>query len=152
MKLHFKHLTITPSDKTILEQLLALSKAWADEACCPSYICNDSSEYIDQTVYLALDDQTIIGYALGELRRLEEKTSYNQIGEMVFELNELFIASDYRQQGIGQQLYRYLEDHLPPKTDLIAVIATSIHHRKLLDFYLEDLGFGFRYALLTKRP
>ena len=135
----------------LLEQLLGLSKAWADEKCCPAYDPNDESEFRGKSIYAAFDGQNMIAFAMGHEKVLEEKTSYNSIGERAFELDEIYVSKEYRNRGVGKALYAFLEADVKDKVDLIALIAISYRYKELLDLYIDELGFDFRYALLVKR-
>ena len=134
-----------------LANLVALSKEWEAEGSCPSYSANDSEYFYDKELYVAISKDDIIAYALGEIKQLEEKTSYNEIGERAFELDELYVASSYRNRGIGKRLFQYLESQLTVKVDLIGVIATSHQYKDLLRFYIDELDLNFNHALLVKR-
>lgn len=44
-----------------MEELLALSKMWAEEHSCPAYYENEPSAFIDHEVYVACDNVDVIG-------------------------------------------------------------------------------------------
>ena len=134
-----------------MDELLALSRMWADEHSCLSYSANESDEFINHDVYIALDDDRVVAYGLGNIKELEKKTSYNEIGEKAFFLDELYVAAEYRNRGIGKALYKFMEEDVKEKVDVISVIATSNEYKKLLNFYIEDLDMKFNHAQLTKR-
>lgn len=134
-----------------LEDLLSLSKAWADEKCGPSYNANDIDAFVGTDVYASLENGRIIAYALGHIKTLEKETSYNKAGEKAFELDEIYVAKDYRDQGIGKKLYEFVESRVRNQVDLIGLVAMSYRYRDLLRFYIEELGMSFNHALLVKR-
>ena len=148
--IEYKKKFISENDKE-LDDLIALSKAWAEENCCPAYYENEPGDYIGHHVYVATEDGRISAYALGSMKVLEEKTAYNEEGEKAFEIDEIYVASDCRDKGIGRDLYRFIEKDVDGRVDLIDVIAASYQHEKLLNFYIKELGMQFDYALLTKR-
>lgn len=88
---------------------------------------------------------------MGEIKTLNEETSYNKVGEIAFELDELFVSKSYRSSKIGRELYTLLEKDLENKVDLIGVIASSYKYNELLSFYVNALGMDFNHALLVKR-
>lgn len=157
MDIEYKILNISKEEieleenKRVLNQLINLSKEWAEEKCCPSYDANSKEEYIDRHLYVAISDGNIIGYALGDIKVLKEKTSYNEIGEKAFELDEIYVLKSHRNLGVGKELYKYIESNLVGVADMIGVIATSFKYKELLKFYVEDLGLSFNHALLVKR-
>lgn len=135
----------------IITQLVKLSNEWALEKCSPSYKENNENYYFDKELFVAEKDNEIIAYALGEIRELKEETSYNLVGEIAFELDELFVTKEYRNMKIGRQLFKYLEDSVRNSVDLIGVIATSSMYEDLLRFYTKQLELKFNHALLVKR-
>ena len=148
--IEYKKVRIT-ADDCILEELMRLSKVWAEENCCPAYYKNDAKEFVDHDVYLAIEDEHIIAYALGHISVQEEETSFNKIGEKAFELDEIYVVHTYRNKGIGKDLYRFLEKDIWDSVDVIGVMATSYQYHRLLKFYIDELGLQFNHALLTKR-
>ncbi|MBO7677082.1 MAG: GNAT family N-acetyltransferase, partial [Erysipelotrichaceae bacterium] len=110
-----------------------------------------SDDFINHDVFIALDDDRVVAYGLGNIKQLEKKTSYNEIGEKAFFLDELYVAAEYRNRGIGKALYTFMEEDVKEKVDVISVIATSNEYKKLLNFYIEDLDMKFNHAQLTKR-
>lgn len=147
----YEKLVLSDENLPELTQLTTLSKQWAEEKTMPSYTPNKAEEFLNRELYVAREDDTIIAYALGDIKILTEKTSYNAVGESAFELDELYVKPAYRSQGIGQKLYRFMENDLLNKVSVIGVIAASYHYLELLKFYSDDLGMSFNHALLTKR-
>jgi len=148
--IEYKKVRVRAQD-CVLDELLRLSKLWANENCCPAYYENDATEYINHDVYLVIDEGIIIAYALGHISVQEEETSFNKIGEKAFELDEIYVVRTHRNKGIGKELYRFLEKDILDKVDVIGVMATSYQYNRLLKFYIEELGLQFNHALLVKR-
>ena len=148
--IEYKKIKVSENDNYI-DSLLKLSKAWADENSCPAYYENEVCEFLDREVYIGTEDNRIVAYALGDIKVLEEKTSYNDIGEKAFELDELYVDVNYRNKGIGKALYKYIENDVQGRVDVIGVIATSYEYKRLLNFYVEELNMNFNHALLVKR-
>ncbi len=135
----------------VLEELVSLSLEWFKEKSCSSYEANDESYYIDKELFIAKDETNIIGYALGTYRNLKDESSYNKIGETAFELDELFVTKEYREKGIGKNLYSFMEEHVRKNSTIIGVVANSSHYSDLLRFYVENLDMEFVYAQLIKK-
>ena len=148
--IEYKKIIVSGKDKYI-DELLKLSKAWADENSCPAYYANEPSDFIDREVYIATESNQVVAYAIGDIKVLEEKTSYNDVGEKAFELDELYVDANYRDKGIGKALYKYIESDVFDKVAVIGVIATSYEYKRLLKFYVEELNMNFNHALLVKR-
>lgn len=135
----------------LLSELIALSAEWAGEGSCAGYYANDASEYFDKELYIAPVDGKTVGYALGHIKTLEEKTSYNAVGEKAFELDELFVTAAFRGQGIARALFRFAENDVRGRVDVIGLTAATKHYKQLLKLYIEELGMSFNHALLVKR-
>lgn len=148
--IEYKKVKVFDNDK-YLEKLLKLSKEWAVEKSCPAYYENNHNEFINNEIYIAVDNNQIVAYALGNVKALEEKTSFNEVGEKAFELDEIYVTASYRDKGVGKALYQFVEDDVCDRVDMIKVIATSYEHKKLLKFYIEDLNMNFNHTLLVKR-
>lgn len=148
--MEYKKIIVSENDE-YLNTLLKLSKNWADEKICPSYRANTPDALIGCEVYVVEHHNEIIAYALGNIKTLKEKTSYNAIGERVFKLDEIFVSVEYRNKGIGKKLYRFIEADVCTRVDLISVIATSYAYKELLKFYIDELDMEFNHALLVKR-
>lgn len=138
-------------DKNYLNNLLALSKDWVEEKCCPAYHANVVEDFLGKNIFVAIFEEQIIAYALGQIKVLKSRTSYNEAAEKSFELDEFYVSKDFRHQGIGKKLYQYLELSIKEKVDLIRTIATSNQYNELLNFYIDQLGLSFNSALLVKR-
>ena len=155
--LQYRKIQIEPSQfgqsgaKEYLSQLLALSRDWAEEKTCPAYFANEEVDFLDKDIYIALEGDTIVAYAYGEIKELTEATSYNQIGEKAFDLEELYVVPAWRRRGVGKELYRFLEEQNREQVDVIGVTAVSYQYEKLLRLYIDELGFDFKYAQLAKR-
>ena len=155
--LQYRKIQIKPSQfvqsgaKEYMPQLLALSRDWAEEKTCPAYFANEEADFLDKDIYIALEGDTIVAYAYGEIKELTEATSYNQIGEKAFDLEELYVVPAWRNRGVGKELYRFLEEHIREQVDVIGVTAVSYQYEKLLRLYIDELGFDFKYAQLAKR-
>ncbi|MBR3298772.1 MAG: GNAT family N-acetyltransferase [Clostridia bacterium] len=141
----------TRENAELLAELAALSTEWAGEGSCAGYYPNDASEYFDKELYIALVDGKTVGYALGHIKVLEEKTSYNSVGEKAFELDELFVTAAFRGRGIARSLFRFAENDVRDRVDVIGLTAATKHYKQLLKLYIEELGMSFNHALLVKR-
>lgn len=147
----FQRLQISEASHPLLTDLIHLSQRWADEKSCPSYSPNSIKDFLNRDLFLAFDDKKLLAYALGDRKELTSQTGYNDRGEFAFELEELYVLPSYRQQGVGKELYAYLESAVKNEVDLVTVTATSYRYQDLLRFYVDDLGLEFRYAFLVKR-
>ncbi|MDE8039038.1 GNAT family N-acetyltransferase [Erysipelothrix rhusiopathiae] len=147
----YRYVNFETLDEFELEALINLSIEWDQEQYSTAYSANTKDYYKDKELFLAADETKIIGYALGTIKTLSQATSYNQVGEQAFELDELFVSKPYRNQKVGQGLFKFVEERVASHVDLIGVIANASDYQKLLSLYVEDLGMDFKHALLIKR-
>lgn len=147
----YRYVNFETLDEFELEALINLSIEWDQEQCSTAYSVSTKYYYKDKELFLAADETKIIGYALGTIKTLSQATSYNQVGEQAFELDELFVSKPYRNQKVGQELFKFVEERVASHVDLIKVIANASDYQKLLSLYVEDLGMDFKHALIIKR-
>lgn len=91
------------ANDSYLDELSRLSRAWADEHSCPAYYANEPSEFINHEVYIAQDQGRTVAYALGNIKVLEERTSYNEVGKKAFELMKYMLLSPIEIKGSGRR-------------------------------------------------
>ncbi|MDE8314681.1 GNAT family N-acetyltransferase [Erysipelothrix rhusiopathiae] len=147
----YRYVNFETLDEFELEALINLSIEWDQEQCSTAYSASTKYYYKDKELFLAADETKIIGYALGTIKTLSQATSYNQVGEQAFELDELFVSKPFRNQKVGQGLFKFVEERVASHVDLIRVIANASDYQKLLSLYVDDLGMDFKHALLIKR-
>jgi ribosomal protein S18 acetylase RimI-like enzyme len=94
-----------------LEEIAQLQQQWADEqityglvAGTPEQIAADLTPYC----YVLKDAQQIIGYLMAEVRCDNEYCVFPS-GAGFVEVNDLFIAKDYRSRGLGKTLLSQCE-------------------------------------------
>ncbi|WP_244660407.1 GNAT family N-acetyltransferase [Erysipelothrix sp. strain 2 (EsS2-7-Brazil)] len=151
MMIKYRKVNFETMHEVNLDAFVKLSEEWEQEQCSSAYSANTKDYYRDKELFMAMDGAKIIGYALGTIKELSQATSYNQVGERVFELDELFVSKPYRNQKVGQGLFKFVEACVASQVDLIGVIANASDYQKLLSLYIEDLGMDFKHALLIKR-
>lgn len=155
LTLTFQHLNleapINQTEENLVHDLVSLSQFWADEQTCPSYTPNSPSDFLGRDLFLAYDGDNLVGYGLGDRKTVERETSFNKVGEMAFDLDELYVRPVYRSQGVGQALFQFIEESLWPQVQVLAVTAVSYRYADLLRFYIDELGLTFSYAYLVKR-
>ena len=84
---------------------------------------------------------------------LEEKNrSYSSKGDKVFYLDEIYVLMEYRNYGVGQKLYEFMESFAKHnECQTITVNAVSKDYKKLLSFYIDRLNMNFHSAFLVKK-
>lgn len=155
--IEYKHLSIASDEPLLAEtegyiqEILDLSHKWVNENTSAAYQQSQREDLLGSEAIIAISQGDIVGYVYGSSRDLKEKTSYNEVGETVFEIEEIYVLPEYRHQGIGAKLFALMEETVSGRVDLLALIAVSREYPLLLKFYVDELGMTFQHALLTKR-
>ena len=136
----------------ILTELIACSEAWEQENSCHGYRKNTKEDIIGNRIFLALEDEQMLGYLFGHMAKGERKNSIYEKDEPFFEVEELYVKPEFRSKGIGRQLFQYMEDKLKEEQVRMILLSTATkNYRAILHFYLEELDMEFWSARLFKR-
>ena len=133
-----------------IRQLITLSKMWADEDCTFGLIANTKDD-IHEPLYLALDDEQIVGYIMGKFFVEKERRSYVEVGDACFEVEELYVVPSYRNQGIGRTLFSILENEVKDKVKYIVLATSTKDYQRTLKFYVKDNDMTYHSAFLIKK-
>ena len=138
----------------VVAQLINLSHIWAEEDITNGLIPN-TREDLKEPCYVALDDDTIVGYIFGHFYNKEKKVSIPQgeipIGERCFDIDELYVLKQYRNQGIGKNLYLLLEKEVKDEVKFITLGTSTRDYRKIFHFYIEEVDMSFHSAFIYKK-
>ena len=91
-----------------------LQNQWADEGITFGFFADDENEilaYDKEYFYIALDGETVVGYVTGEVKN-NGKDNYMNIfwaNTKYLQVNDLYIAPDYRNKNIGAELLNVVE-------------------------------------------
>ena len=144
MKYEFREL-----DKTTLDELIELSRKWVEEDCSYGLVENTPKD-IEEPLCVAVENDKIIGYIFGHYYTVEKKTSYIDIGCKCFSVDELYVLPEYRNQGIGKELFKQLENEVKDSCTYITLSTSTKNYKKILHFYVEELDMNFHSAFLIK--
>lgn len=144
MKYEFRQL-----DEKTASRLIELSKKWQEEDCSYGIVANTEDD-IKTLLCVALDRDEIIGYIFGHYYIAEHKTSYIEIGRKCFSIDELYVLPEYRNQGVGKELFKRLEQEVETSCAYITLSTSTKDYKKILHFYAEELNMNFHSAFLIK--
>lgn len=91
-----------------------LQKQWEIEGITYGFIADSKDEilaYNRDYFYVALDGETVIGYVTGEAKT-NDKNNYMNVfllNTKYLQVNDLYIAPDYRNKNIGAELLNMVE-------------------------------------------
>ena len=134
----------------LLAELTALSRDWEAEESCRGYRANGREDVEGRRIFCARDGDRLVGYLFGVLFSEEKGNSVVERGQTAFELEELYVVPDRRSQGLGRALYAAAEEALRGEARVILLSTATKDFRRILHFYLEELGMDFWSARLFK--
>ena len=76
-------------------------------------------------------------------------TSIIPKGTACFEVVEIFVEEEYRNQGIGRSLFEYMESNIDD--EYIVLSTATKNHKAILHFYIDEVGMNFHSAFLFKK-
>lgn len=138
-------------NEAVLAQLISLSRDWEKENSCHGYQKNTLDDIKGNQIFLAIEDDVVIGYLFGHKEIAEKTTSVYQAGTKYFEIEELYIKPSFRNHGTGKRLFQNVERALSAEVDMIMLSTASKNFRAILHFYIDELGMEFWSARLFKR-
>lgn len=136
-------------DSNTVKELIELSKKWQDEECSWGIIAN-TDEDLKEPVFVAIDNDNIVGYIFGHYYVVENKTSYIEIGKKCFMIDEIYVLPIYRNKGIGKELFKLMETHIKETCDYLTLSTSTKNYKSILHFYVDELDMNFHSAFLIK--
>ena len=141
----------SPLTEQLCGELIALSREWEDEDSCRGYRANTAEDLSGRRIFTARKDGELVGYLFGLLEREKNGNSVLKKDEAYFELEELYVKPAFRSQGLGRALYARAEQTLRCEASAILLSTATKDWRRILHFYLEELGMDFWSARLFHR-
>ena len=86
-------------------RLARLSQEFASENCCNNIIADGEDFFMDKKVAVAVYGRQIIGYCYGSVMKEENKRSYSNVGDLFYDLEEMYVLKNYRDKKIGRALF-----------------------------------------------
>lgn len=136
----------------VLDTLTELSAEWESESITHGY-AKSGREYIAKNrVFVAEEGGRIVGYLFGHAETAAETSAVIAKGTPFFEVEELYVLPEFRSRGVGRKLYRFAEDAAKSDGARYTTLSTATKDwRRILHFYLDELGMEFWTAQLFKR-
>lgn len=137
--------------ESVAKELIALSTAWEAENICYGYGKNTYEDLKGNRVFIAERDCEIIGYLFGKLKKSKNKGAVIPDGTVYFEVEELYVKPEWRSQGVGSALFRYVEARVKPEAAYLMLGTATKDFRAILHFYIDEMGMDFWSAALFKK-
>ena len=137
---------------SLQEKLIAMSACWEQENNCHGYRKNAPSDIDGNRIFLAEEKDRILGYLLGHEENATKTSSIMEAQTRCFEVEELYVIPECRSTGVGKALFRYAEEHAQKDGVEFLMVATATKdYKRILHFYIEELGMDFWSARLFKK-
>jgi len=142
----------THLNDTLIETLISMSADWETEDSTYGYRKNDRSDIEGNRIFLAEQDGKLLGYLFGQEAKSERATSIMVDGTPYFEVEELYVTPECRNQGVGRALFQFVEQELKAVGIEYMMLSTATkNYKKILHFYIDELGMDFWSARLFKK-
>ena len=142
----------TQLNDTLIEKLISMSADWEAENSTYGYRKNDRSDIEGNRIFLAEQDGKLLGYLFGQEAKSERATSIMVDGTPYFEIEELYVVPECRNQGVGRALFQFVEQELKAVGIEYMMLSTATkNYQKILHFYIDELGMDFWSARLFKK-
>ena len=135
----------------VLFKLIELSKAWAEENSCYGYRQHDKSDIEGNRIFLAKEDDEVLGYLFGNICHSKNMKSIMPEGTPFFEVEELYVVKEKRSQGIGEALFRYAEKAVKDEAEYMVLSTATKNWKAIFHFYLDELDMQLWSARLYKK-
>ena len=98
----------TDLTEEVLNELIRMSEDWEKENSCHGYRKNEKSDIDGNRIFLAYDGDTVIGYLFGYAEKSKESSSIMPDGTPCFEIEELYIRPEYRNDKMCRKVRIYV--------------------------------------------
>lgn len=125
------------SDK---EEIIALSAQWEKENITYGYAACSQGLLSEYSAFCAKINNKCIGYLFGK-KMIAENICVFPDGSSYFMIEDFYVIPEYRNQGIGKQLYAFVEQNLKQEgTQGILLSTATKEYKKIQNFYSVQLG------------
>lgn len=136
----------------LLTTLITMSAVWEAENSTHGYRTNDRSDIEGNRIFLAERAGEVLGYLFGHKTAAERTNSIMEEGTAFFEIEELYVTPEHRSEGIGKKLFSFAEQTVQTEGISYLMLSTATkNYKRILHFYLDELGMDFWSARLFKK-
>jgi len=136
----------------LLATLITMSAAWEAENSTHGYRTNDRNDIDGNRIFLAERNGEVLGYLFGHKTSAERTNSIMEEGTSFFEIEELYVTPEHRSEGIGKKLFSFAEQTVQADGISYLMLSTATKEcKRILHFYLDELGMDFWSARLYKK-
>lgn len=135
------------------DELLEMSEEWEKEFSTFGYLKNEAKDLENQRLIIAIDTNINkpIGYLYGHKYKTLNSSTTIPKDSNVFEIEEIFVKKGYRSKGIGTLMFNAIEEKIKKEgIEFITLTTSTKDYKRILHFYIEELGMTFWHARLFK--
>ena len=142
-----KEIILNDENKDIL---IELSRKWVLEDISYGIIEDSIDDLKDKRIFVYELDNKYVGCILAH----EDKCKGFNIGSVISDdtdilvIDSFYVLKDYRSQGIGKALFKYVEELFAK--DIVLSTSTK-DYEKIFNFYINEVGMEFHSALFFKK-
>ena len=92
-----------------------------------------------------------MGYLFGKVYKSEQMKSIMPEATPYFEVEELYVVPERRSQGIGEKLFRFVENTVKTEAEYMVLSTATKNWKAIFHFYLDELDMTFWSARLFKK-
>lgn len=131
----------------------ALLEDWERENITHGLRANSPDDFAGMHVFGAYEQDRLIGYISTTSSRTDRPYSMvPEAGTPCWEIEELYIVPEMRSRGIGRTLYSHAEAAAKAEgAEFIFLSTATKDYKRILHFYIEELGMEFWNARLFKK-
>lgn len=135
------------------EQVLKIQHEWVHEFITAG-LCADSLnsilDYQNEYFYIALDEETVVGYTTA---RLVENNEYNvfPLGSDYVQVDDLYVKPEYRNYRIGEKLLNAVEETVEKNGISNIFISSSTNDADAVRRFYTRNGYKIWTTLFAKR-
>ena len=144
------NISIRTAQEADLPAVLAMSDALIAESCCNGLVPDDLEYLRRYRIQLAEADGQIIGYAYGEKTVSSRNIGDCRKGDSFYDLEMIYVKPEFRNAGAGRLLFAAQQDYARELgLATMSLTAVSKEWKRLLHFYIDELGMDFFWATLS---
>ena len=120
-------------DEETVKQLIELSYIWEKEDITWG-LRHNTKDDLQEVCYIAIENNKIIGYTFGKYGINDTHESFAKKGDKFFDIYELYVLPEYRNQGIGRKLFELIENEVKDNADFV-VLGTATKDYQRIVYY-----------------
>lgn len=134
-----------------LKLISELSEVWEKEDVTYGLKINTIpylQELLDKELWVVTVNSIVVGYLLGEIKRNNGLSIFEDTDSLYFEIEELYIHHQYRDKGFGTELLKRALGDLANNRGIFRTTVSTANKNwaKVMDFYTKN---GFKTWTMT---